>query len=357
MPRYQWKDGRERSPLPIDGYLEEILELLEKYQVVIVHGALGCGKTLRLGQALALAEQHRFYDSPDVPPRQTYLTQTRRNALRWNGARICEELGCKPGELAGWHLRGFPTQLSEQTLLHLLMDRSLCNYISENGGALPPGDIIVDEVHENTLDLVLLLGLLKTGLPKSPSTRVILASGTMDTGLFSSFFGNVPIVTVPGQEYVVTTNVVPLDVNEHHTEGAIRVAEGCIDRFLSGALLVGDQNNPRRIEKGSIILLLPGKDDLRRSRESILQYADEAGSATRIECFSVHGESEPSVQDRILEPVPPGVLRFVVGTEILRTSVTVRDRGRRSSSVCQGVKDKFLQTFIFSADSNVCTGI
>lgn len=66
--------------------------------------------------------------------------------------------------------------------------------------------LIVDEVHERHLHNDFLLGVLKRLLPQRPDLKVILMSATINISLFSSYFGNAPVVQVPGRLFPITVS-------------------------------------------------------------------------------------------------------------------------------------------------------
>jgi ATP-dependent RNA helicase A len=79
--------------------------------------------------------------------------------------------------------------------------------------------VIVDEIHERDVNSDFLLVVLRDMVHTYPEMRVILMSATIDTTLFSAYFGKCPIVEVEGsafpvQEYfledcIQMTNFVP----------------------------------------------------------------------------------------------------------------------------------------------------
>ncbi len=310
-----WNDNRRRDPLPIDDQLEGIIALSRKNRVVVVKAETGGGKTTRVVQEALLSD----------PNLRIVMTQTRRPAVRWNGRRIAQEMGCQPGELVGWSLFGENKMISHATRLEIIVTQSLVNRIRRNGGKLPDGLIIVDEAHDRSVDLDLLLGLIKEGLPTSPRTRVIVLSATIDTQKFSAFFDDAPVVSVSGRCYPVATEVVRLEYSEHHSQGAARAAGMVLKRFADGTLVVPDNDGTgtRVVTEGTVIVLLPGKEDIVSVAREIRATAETLGIGKRVEAIACHSESTDSEQDAVLSPVPAGTLRFVCGTEVLRSSVTV----------------------------------
>lgn len=317
MSGFIWPDRWRREVLPIDSRLSEILGLIAANQVVVCEAETGAGKTTRIGQAAVLAD----------PTLRVIMTQTRRNAVRWNGKRIAQELGCQPGGLVGWKLFGEDPVVSRETRLTLVIDQSLTNQIRRQG-RLPEGLLIIDEAHERSVSTDLLLGLIKEALPDSPKTRVLITSATIDTRKFSEFFGGVPVLSVAGRVFpVAVPEVVRLGKFEHHTQGAARAAEKVFEQFLKNELVVPkpEGEGTQAVSKGTVLVLLPGKDDIAEVMRSVTRKAENLKAVERVEVLSCHGETSPEEQDKIQLPLKACSLRFVCGTEILRTSVTVRD--------------------------------
>ena len=93
---FLWRDNRPRNQLPIDGKLDDILNLLKQHRLVICEAGTGAGKTTRIPQAALLSDDQL----------KVIMTQPRRNICQWIGRRISEELGTQPGKLVGWRIYG-----------------------------------------------------------------------------------------------------------------------------------------------------------------------------------------------------------------------------------------------------------
>ena len=58
--------------------------------------------------------------------------------------------------------------------------------------------VVVDEVHERDVNTDLLLALLRSALRENPALRVVLMSATGDNNRLARYFGDCPVVKVPG---------------------------------------------------------------------------------------------------------------------------------------------------------------
>jgi HrpA-like RNA helicase len=74
--------------------------------------------------------------------------------------------------------------------------------------------VVVDEVHERSLDSDFLLVLLRDVLPHRPSLRVILMSATLNAAAFSAYFKGAAVAQIPGYTF---------PVQEHYLEDILQV--------------------------------------------------------------------------------------------------------------------------------------
>ena len=65
--------------------------------------------------------------------------------------------------------------------------------------------LVLDEVHERSIDSDFLLIVLKKLLSKRKDLKVVLMSATVDSDRFSRYLNNAPVLNVPGRTFPVTT--------------------------------------------------------------------------------------------------------------------------------------------------------
>ena len=159
------------AELPISARRQEIADALRAHQVLIVAGETGSGKStqlpqycLELGRGLEGLIAH---------------TQPRRLAARALAARIAEELSQPVGMSVGFRVR-FADRVSEATRLVLMTDGLLLAELGSDPQLRRYDTIIVDEAHERSLNVDLLLGVLKRVLPRRPDLKLIITSATLE---------------------------------------------------------------------------------------------------------------------------------------------------------------------------------
>src|SRR6202140_4783415 len=232
------------ADLPISARREAIMDALRLHQVLIVAGDTGSGKStqlpqycLELGRGLAGLIAH---------------TEPRRLAARALAARIAEEVGQPVGRSVGFRVR-FADQASDATRLVLMTDGLLLAELTSDPLLRRYDTVIVDEAHERTLNVDLLMGVLKRLLPRRPDLKVIVTSATLDVERISRFFDDAPIITVNGRTH-------PIEVRYRETP------DDAQDPDLPVAVLEAYREiatEPDAIGGGDILVFLPGEREIR----------------------------------------------------------------------------------------------
>ncbi|CAK0821019.1 unnamed protein product, partial [Prorocentrum cordatum] len=143
-------------------------------------GGTGCGKSTQLPQ----------YILDDCAARgqtaSVMVTQPRRMAAVTLARRIARERGEAEGTEVGWRIRGDVKpgrQLTFATAGYLLswftVDPSVFGSLTH---------IILDEAHERTADMDLLILVVRTLMRFYPRPRVVIMSATIDGGFFTKYF-------------------------------------------------------------------------------------------------------------------------------------------------------------------------
>jgi ATP-dependent helicase HrpA len=285
------------ADLPISGQREAIMEALRRSQVLIVAGDTGSGKStqlpqycLELGLGLNALIAH---------------TQPRRLAARALAARIAEEVGQPLGLSIGFRVR-FADQASDATRLLLMTDGLLLAELASDPKLRRYDTIIVDEAHERTLNVDLLMGVLKRLLPRRPDLKVIVTSATLDVERISRFFDDAPIITVSGRSH-------PIEVRYRESP------DDAEDPDLPAAVLEAYREiaaEPGEIGGGDVLVFLPGEREIRDVGEHLRR--ELRADAEVLELYSrLSWEQQSKIFQRGSRQ------RIVLATNVAETSITV----------------------------------
>jgi len=200
----------QRQSLPIASFRQQIIDALEGSQFVVLSGETGCGKSTQL-PAYILEDQLAKGKACKI-----YVTEPRRISAISLAQRVSQELGERKGSvgsadsLVGYSIR-MEAKVSANTRLAFVTNgialRMLESGSAGRGTAFDQvTHIIVDEVHERSIDSDFLLIVLKQLVQQRPDLKVVLMSATLDAEKISAFFGGCPTLSVPGRTFPVTVN-------------------------------------------------------------------------------------------------------------------------------------------------------
>lgn len=131
----------------------ELLEAIAEFQILIIVGETGSGKTTQLPQYLHEAG----YTNNN---KKVGCTQPRRVAAMSVAARVAEEMGVKLGYEVGYSIR-FEDCTSDKTVLKYMTDGTLLREFLTEPDLASYSALIIDEAHERTLHTDVLFGLVK----------------------------------------------------------------------------------------------------------------------------------------------------------------------------------------------------
>jgi ATP-dependent helicase HrpA len=283
--------------LPIFARREAILQALKDAQVLIVAGDTGSGKSTQLPKYCLELQRGTLG--------LIAHTQPRRLAARALAARIAEELGQSVGGSVGFRVR-FADQVSQTTRLVLMTDGLLLAELASDPLLRRYDTIIVDEAHERTLNVDLLLGVLKRLLPRRPDLKLIVTSATLDVERVSRFFDDAPIITVSGRGY-------PIEVRHRQAEGDEEDPDlplAVLDAYREIAA------EPGEIGNADVLVFLPGEREIRDVGELL-----ERELQSQVEVLHLYSRLSWEQQSRIFQR--GSRRRIVLSTNVAETSITV----------------------------------
>jgi ATP-dependent RNA helicase HrpB len=282
----------ERLPpdLPVAGVLAEAV-LASRGGAVIVTAPPGSGKTMLVPAAVL----------DDLPNDQkVVLVQPRRMAARAVARRIAHLRGGRVGEEVGYQVR-FDAQVSRDTRLivvttGILLRRLLDDIVLDGLGA-----IVLDEFHERTIEIDLVLGMLvRIRQTLRPDLRIVVMSATLSAEPVSRMLGGCPLIHAEGRRFPVQVRYL--------RRGEKRSLEEHVAAQLPYAL---------RETVGHVLVFLPGVGEIMRCQRALAPLADREGHML----MPLYGDLSAELQDQVLDDI--GRRKIILSTNVAETSLTI----------------------------------
>ncbi|KAF2731734.1 pre-mRNA-splicing factor ATP-dependent RNA helicase PRP16 [Polyplosphaeria fusca] len=337
-----------RRALPIWPQAEAIRDELRKKNVLVLTGATGSGKSTQVPQ---------FLLSEKWCKKCIAITQPRRVAAISLARRVADEMGClfgsqSPAAKVGYSVR-FDNATGPNTKVKFLTEGMLLQEMLRDPLLPQYSAVIVDEVHERSVNVDLILGFLRT-LVDGPSRggkrkiplKVVIMSATADVEALVKFFNEsseserkddhdseksgpgkspddetspheptkslVSTCFVEGRQYPVKTIHLP-EPSQDWVESALKII---FQIHLKEPL---SDNKP-----GDILCFLTGQDTIEALEKLVNDYAEHLDKdIPKLQALPLFAALPQHAQQRIFQRAPPRTRKVILSTNIAETSVTV----------------------------------
>ena len=317
--------------LPVVEVLPELRELLcpslsasdDAGACLVLTAPPGTGKTTLVPPLLADVLTDVPAGTPgraqERRPGRVVVTQPRRIAARAAARRLADLLGEEVGGTVGYAVRG-ERRAGPATRIEVVTAGLLLRRLQRDPELSGVDAVILDEVHERSLDSDLLLALLADARAALREDLTLVAmSATLDADRLRSILGGssgdstvstAPLVEVPGRL---------------HSLGEVWAPPGRTGRlgprgvpreFLAHVATTVERALAER--SGDVLVFLPGAREVDDVASRLRGVAPEG-----VDVLPLHGRLPASAQDAALAPSPAGRRRVVVATNVAESSLTV----------------------------------
>ncbi|KAF1827047.1 P-loop containing nucleoside triphosphate hydrolase protein [Dissoconium aciculare CBS 342.82] len=340
-----------RQGLPAWKLAEAIVSAVNANQVTIISGETGSGKSTQSVQFVLDDMIARGFGSQA----NIICTQPRRISALGLADRVADERCGKVGDEVGFAIRGESKQKQGVTKITFVTTGVLLRRLQTSGGRTEDvirsladvSHVVIDEVHERSLDTDFLLVLLRDVLKRRKDLKLILMSATLDANTFENYFkasSSVGKIEIQGRTYPVQDIYLdeicrmtgfgePEEDEDDDRRGHAQNLPTGAKPATIGTLLktVGTRINYDLIARtvdyidqklgvieGGILIFLPGVGEIDQTLRALRNLPG-------LHALPLHASLQSSEQKRVFPRAPKGLRKVIAATNVAETSITIED--------------------------------
>ncbi len=286
--------------------IDDLTAALDRSSTVVVSAPPGTGKTTLVPPVIA-----------DRVPGRVIVTQPRRVAARAAARRLAQLDGSPLGSRVGFTVRG-ERQMGASTRIEFVTAGVLLRRLLDDPGLDGVGAVIIDEVHERSVETDLLIGLLGEVRELRDDLTLIAMSATLDADRFATILGTdaapAPIVTQTAPAHPLEVRWAPCRTPRLDERG---VTWAFLDHVASTAV-AEHRILVRTDPTADALVFAPGAREVSEIAGRI------RGLAGEFDVRELHGQIPAAEQDAVIGGRSPDrPARIIVTTSLAESSLTV----------------------------------
>ena len=344
-----------RQKLPAWYLQDAIVSSVTSNQVTIISGETGSGKSTQSVQfILDDMIQRGFGEQANL-----VCTQPRRISALGLADRVADERCGQVGDEVGYTIRGESKQKQSVTKITFVTTGVLLRRLQTSGGTAEDlvrsladvSHVIIDEVHERSLDTDFLLVLLRDVLRKRSDLKLVLMSATLDAKMFEDYFASAssvgkveiegrthPVQDIYLDEILQVTGFSGMAREETDSGWDSNKDDPRISTPLLSTLNIGGAlraigtrinydliahtvefiNHQLGSADGGILIFLPGVAEIDQTLRAL-------HNISGLHALPLHASLQSSEQKRVFARPPHGMRKVVAATNVAETSITIED--------------------------------
>ncbi|XP_045053038.1 ATP-dependent DNA/RNA helicase DHX36 isoform X2 [Desmodus rotundus] len=368
-PRYiEMQHFREK--LPSFGMQKELVNMIDNNQVTVISGETGCGKTTQVTQFIL----DNYIERGNGSACRIVCTQPRRISAISVAERVAVERAesCGSGNSTGYQIRLQSRLPRKQGSILYCTTGIILQWLQSDPHLSSVSHIVLDEIHERNLQSDVLMTVVKDLLSYRPDLKVILMSATLNAEKFSEYFGNCPMIHIPGftfpvveyllEDIIEKIRYVP-EQKEHRSQFKRSFMQGHVNRqekeekeaiykdrwpdyirelqqrYSASTVDVIEMMDDDKVdlnliaaliryivleeEDGAILVFLPGWDNISTLHDLLMSQV--MFKSEKFLIIPLHSLMPTVNQTQVFKRTPPGVRKIVIATNIAETSITIDD--------------------------------
>jgi HrpA-like RNA helicase len=285
---------REKN-LPILDKSNEIKSMFRTSDRILLEAETGSGKST-VAPVLLLEELLTVNPNAHI-----VVTQPRQIAVE----DLTKHVGGKIGErYVGFH-HGDGRHLTADTRITYTVEKSLLNELMKDPILSKYDAVVLDEIHERSVDMDILIPLLKhtqeTRSASGKPLKIVLTSATVDREKILAYFNDAEHIQVPGKIFPVKEefSTFPIDQRELMNAAAARVEK-----------IIREGQ-----EEGDILIFMPGREEISKTIDLIKQQITDP----EIDVIPLLGGKDRTSAYK----EPTGKRKIIVSSSVAETSITI----------------------------------